>query len=388
LSSIRIILGNGGTLASYPEGGGHWSCLLQYLFGLHALGHDVFWLELLESTGKEALDQHWINIFFHRFRRYGFSGRCAVLLHDRDVSEPSLGQAHAYGMTRQQIKELAHSADLVWNFGYGLRDPLLSLFKRRVLLDLDPGHLQVSALTCNAGFAAYDVFLTVGTKLHDSDCAAPTLGLTWNRYFPFVHLPVWKMAPAPPHDAPFTSVTQWTWEELWLNNKVLSVSKRSAYLPFLDMPTRTRRTFELAANIHPEDSTGDREFLLAHGWKLSHPHAVARTPLAYRSYVKRSRAEFQCPKPIHIELKTGWLSDRSVCYLATGRPVLAQDTGFSEKLPTGRGLLRFSNMEEAVAGVEEIDGNYPLHMRAARDLAEEYFSSAKWLPMMLDACGA
>jgi hypothetical protein len=360
---------------------------LQYLFGLHALGHDVFWLEVLDSTGNEAQDRQRIKIFLDRFKHYGFGDRCAVLLHDRDVSEPSLGQARAYGMTRQQIKEIAQSADLVWDFAHGLREPLLSLFKRRVLLDLDPGHLQVSALTCNLRMAAYDVFLTVGTKLHDPDCAVPTLGLTWNRYFPFVHLPVWKMAPELAHNAPFTSVTQWTWEELWLNDQVLSVSKRSAYLKYVDMPSRTQRAFELAANIHPEDTTGDRELLLTQGWKLPHPHEVAHTPLAYRSYIKRSRAEFQCPKPIHVELKTGWVSDRSVCYLATGRPVLAQDTGFSEKLPTGRGLLRFGNMEEAVAGVEEIHRNYPVHMRAARDLAEEYFSSEKQLPILLAACG-
>ena len=153
------------------------------------------------------------------------------------------------------------------------------------------------------------------------------------------------------------------------------------------MPKRARRPFQLAANIHPQDATGDHERLLTRGWELVNPHRVTRTPSSYQNYIKQSRAEFSCPKPIHKELKTGWFSDRSACYLASGRPVLAEDTGFSQYLPTGRGLVCFNNLEEAVAGVAEIDRDYPQHMRAARELAEEYLSSQKWLPSMLSACG-
>ncbi len=153
------------------------------------------------------------------------------------------------------------------------------------------------------------------------------------------------------------------------------------------MPQRSRRAFELAANIHPEDSTGDRQLLLRHHWKLVHPHSIAGSPASYQQYIKRSRAELLCPKPIHRQLKSGWFSDRSAGYLASGRPVLAEDTGFSDHLPTGRGLLCFNDLEEAVAGVAEIDRNYSEHMRAARELAEEYFNSQKSLPAMLSACG-
>src|ERR687896_216626 len=106
---------------------------------------------------------------------------------------------------------------------------------------------------------------------------------------------------------------------------------------------------------------------------------ASENPARYQRYIKHSRGEFQCPKPIHKHLRTGWFSDRSAAYLASGRPVLAEDTGFSDHLPTGRGLLSFNNLEEAVAGVTEIDRNYPQHMRAARELAEEYLSSEKWL---------
>lgn len=386
MSGIRIVLADAGSLARYPEGGGHWSCFLQYLFGLHALGHDVFWLEVLDSSGNEAQDRQRIKIFLNRFKRYGFGDRCAVLLHDGRLSEPSLEQTEVFGISRPQVKEVAHSADLLWNFASGVRKPLLTLFKRRVLIDGDPGHLQVSALTHDMGIRDHHVFLTAGNKLHDMDCEVPTLGVKWHRFTQFVYLPIWKVMRDPGKQAPFSSVTQWTWEELWMDNRVLSVSKRDAYLQYIGLPQRAHRGFELAANIDPNDETGDRELLMKHGWKLVHPHKVAATLNSYRKYIARSRAEFQCPKPIHKHMRTGWFSDRSASYLASGRPVLAEDTGFSDHLPTGRGLLCFRNLEEAVMGVAEIDGNFRQHMRAARELAEEYLSHQKQLPAMLYAC--
>jgi hypothetical protein len=290
-------------------------------------------------------------------------------------------------MTKGRVREITQSADLLWNFACGLREPLLTLFRRRVLLDLDPGHLQVSALTWNLGIHAHDTFLTVGTKLHDSDCKVPTLGVQWHSFLPVVHVPMWKVAPDPGRHAPFSSVTHWTWEVLEFEGETLSVSKRDAYLKYARLPERAHRPFELAPNIPPQDETGDREALLGYGWKIVHPYEIAPTVASYRRFIRRSRAEFQCPKPIHTKFKTGWFSDRSACYLASGRPVLAEDTGFSERLPTGAGLLAFTDLEQAVAAVAEIDGNYPRHMCAARELAEEYFNSDKCLSAMLSACG-
>ena len=359
---------------------------MQYLFGLHALGHEVFWIEVVKSSGNDARDQHQIKIFLRRFEAYGFHERCALILYDQNLDRPTFDETRTYGMSPRRIREIAQSADLAWNFASGLPESLLALFRRRVLIDLDPGHLQVSALQWDLAIEEHQAFLSVGTKVHDSDCNAPTLGIKWHRFAPFVHLPLWHVAADPGKHAPFSSVTQWTWEEIWLDDRVLSVSKRDAYLKYIKLPQRASRPFELAANIAAGDTAGDRELLLEHGWKLPRPHRVSRTPGAYQRYIRRSRAEFQCPKPIHRELKTGWFSDRSVCYLATGRPVLAEDTGFGEKIPPGRGLLRFTNLEEAVAGVEAIDANYPEHMRAARELAEEYLNAEKVLPAMLSAC--
>jgi hypothetical protein len=385
-STLRIVLANG-SLAKYPQGGGHWTAFLQYLFGLDALGHEIFWLELLKSSGNRERDQRLIKIFLLRLRRYGFAGRCAVLVFDSEIADATFEAAEVHGATKKQIEAIIRSADLLWNLCCTLRKPFLSLFKRRALIDLDPGLVQVPEWSGDFDIADHHVLLTVGSKVGEPDCNVPTAGRVWHPFMPFVHLPAWRPTSDPGESAPFTSVTQWAWDEIRYETQVYSASKRQAFLQYLDVPRQAGRSFELAANIHPRDITGDRELLLQNGWRLVHPHRVARSPALYQEYLKNSRAELSCPKPIYRDLKTGWFSDRSACYLASGRPVLAENTGFSEHLPTGIGLLAFSSLEEALAGVVEIDGNYQKHMRAARELAVEYLDSKKWLPIMLAACG-
>jgi len=386
VSRLRIVLGNS-SLAHYPEGGGHWTCFLQFFLGLHALGHDVFWLEVLNSKGDALRDRQLIKVFFDRMRQYGVEERCILLLKGNDAEPITFETTKAFGQRAGESNEIVTTADLLWNFASALRQPLLSSFKRRVLVDVDPGIWQVSALDWDMGQNDHDVFLTVGSKLRDIDCKVPSLGLPWHPFSPVIYLPMWEIAPDPGSQAPFTSVTQWNWGELWLGKRVLSAAKRDAYLQYVELPARAGRPFKLAANIHPNDQTGDRELLERHQWTLVHPHEVAGSPATYQNYIKRSRAEICCPKPIYRDLKTGWLSDRSAGYLATGRPVLAEDTGFSEHFPTGNGLLAFQNMEEALAGVAEIDRNYAHHSHAARGFAEEFLDSRLCLPAMLAACG-
>jgi hypothetical protein len=387
VSRLRIALA-GGFLACYPEGGGHWTAFLQYLLGLRALGHDAWWLELLDSSGDPTLDRRRIATFFARLGEFGLADHAILLLVPTGVGAPTLATVEPHGRGRPAIADLAASADLLWNFAGAVRPPLLGAFRHRVLVDVDPGHLQVSALTVDLGIQEHHAFLTVGGKLHDPDCEAPTLGVHWQRFLPIVHLPLWRPVPDPGPRAPFTSVTQWSWGELWLSGRVLSVSKRDAYLRYLDLPGCAGRSFELAANIHPADRTGDRERLAQHGWRLVDPHRVAGSPVAYRDYIGRSRAEFACGKPIHRELRTGWFSDRSACYLASGRPVLFEDTGIGERLPTGHGLCLFRDAEGAARAVMDIDRQWARHSRAARALAEEFLDARRCLPAMLEASAA
>jgi hypothetical protein len=384
MSRLRIVLGTS-SLASYLQGGGHWTVFLQYVLGLRALGHDAWLLDVLRSTGDRDRDAERIAGFFRRWRELGLEGRQILLVLAPDA-EQDLERAEVYGGSRTQVRELFRSADVLWNFCCHIRQPLIGEFRRRVLLDLDPGVLQVSALEWDLGIHLHHAFLTVGQTLGDDSCQVPTLGVRWRSFPPFVYFPMWPPGPSCDQRSAYTSVTHWTWGgNLPFRKRLWSISKRDAYLRYLSLPAVTGRSFELAALIASGDDTGDRELLERHGWRIADPWRVAGSPQAYQRYIQQSRAEIMCPKPVFRELGTGWFSDRSVCYLASGRPVLAERTGFESSLPTGRGVLTFSNLEEARAGVEEIEVDYDKHSRGARELAEELFDSRRSLATMLDA---
>jgi hypothetical protein len=382
---MKIVLGSG-ALAGYPQGGGHWSWYLQYPVGLRALGHDVFWLELLPRSGRPNIDNRRIGIFFARMRRLGFGERCAVLLHDRDRPPPLVSDECIYGIGTASLKSIIRNADVLWNLHCSIRAPLLHEFKWKALLDVDPGILQVSALSWDMGIDEHDVLFSVGSKIKDRDCEIPKHRDNWRPFFPCVHMPFWPVDP-PRGQAPITSVTQWNWgSDLSFNGRTLSGSKRDAYLRFLDLPSRCPANFVLAANIHPNDVTGDRELLTEHGWTLVHPHQCIRTVAQYQRFIRDSIAEFGCAKSVYTALRTGWFSDRSAAYLASGRPVLAEDTGFADHLPTGLGLLSFRTLDQAAAAVDELLRNYPRHQKAAREIAESYLSTEHVLAKMVDYC--
>jgi hypothetical protein len=383
---LRIVLGDA-TLARYPEGGGHWCWFLQYALGLRALGHDVTVLELLRTSGQRELDLEVIRGFFARMGLCGLADSSVLLLFDEHLDLQPIERSEPFGRSALAVKSEIADADLLLNFCCGVRQPLLSQFKRRALLDFDPGHLQVSALEWEMGIGGHDVCLTAGARIGSPRCEVPLIGREWRFFEASLYLPMWQTAPDPGPDAAFSSITQWTWEDLPWRGGLVSVSKRAAYMSHAELPRMVPRPFELAANIGDEDPAADRAYLLSRGWRLVEPHQVAASVAQYQEYIRRSRAEFICPKPIHAAFQTGWFSERSMSYLAIGRPVLAQETGFSDRLPVGAGLLSFRDLAEAAAGVLEIDGNYARHSRAARELAEAQFDSRKRIPEMLAACG-
>ena len=381
-----IVLANA-TIALYPEGGGHWMWFLQYPLGLNALGHRVFWLEILPSTGNPEKDRYFVANFFERLATYGLDGDAAVAV-TNDPPLRTFEQAEFHGTSPAKILELARDADLLWSLWYSFGGPLLSRFRRRAFIDVDPGHLHVCVAESVLDIGKHDAYLTVGVNINEPNCRIPTAGLKWRPFRPFVYLPLWQFSSDPGRDAPFTSITQWTWETLKYDGQLVSVSKRDAYLKYVELPRLTRRPFELAANIGETDPAGDRSLLREHGWSLVDPHRIAPTPDAYREYIRNSRAEFMCPKPIHVDWNTGWFSERSAAYLASGRPVVAGDTGFTNYLPTGRGLFAFRDLKEAAAAVAEIDSDYTRHSRVAREIAEAHFNSRACLETMIAASQA
>jgi hypothetical protein len=383
MEKLRIVLGSA-CLLGYPEGGGHWSAFRQYLSGFDELGHDVFWFELMRRSDPTR-DAACLNTFAERMAAWGFTGRWAVGIFEGDAPS-GLDALDVRGVSSGQLRRVIAEADMLWNFACMLRSPLLQHFRRCVLIDLDPGIVQVSALQHDMDLAMHDTRFTAGLNVGQPDSSVPLAAGPWLPAPVVVNLSLWTPNAAPPSDATFTSITHWGWGELHLDGRVLSVSKRDAYMNYVEVPRRCGRDFELAANVDQRDPTGDLPRLSAGGWRLVDPKSVAFDVESYREYITHSRGEFCCPKPIYRDLRTGWVSDRSVAFLASGRPVIMENTGLDAHLPIGAGLLCFSDPDQAVEAVHAVDDSYAQHATAAREIAREYFATDRVLPRMLAEC--
>jgi len=254
-----------------------------------------------------------------------------------------------------------------------------------IFVDIDPGYPQFwHELGLADMFDGHEGFVTIGENIGRTDCAIPDCGLDWVTTPPPVVLDAW---PPVAGGSAFTTVATWrnpygtvTYDGVSYGSRVHEFRK------FIELPRLVDAEFELALDIDAAE-VRDLEALEANGWRLVDPRAVAGTAAAYRSYVQASRAELCVAQNMYVATRSGWLSDRSLCYLASGKPVLAQDTGFSDNYPVGEGLLAFSTLEEAAAGVEAIERDYERHCRAARALAEEYFDSRTVLSRLLERLG-
>ena len=252
-------------------------------------------------------------------------------------------------------------------------------------VDIDPGYPQMwHELGVADMFADHDRFVTIGENIGRPDCLIPDCGLDWITTPPPVALDAW---PATQGGSAFTTVATWrnpygtvTFDGFTYGSRVHEFRK------FIELPRLVRAEFELALDIDSAE-VDDLRRLDANGWRIVDPRAVAGTPEAYRSYIQHSGAEFCVAQNMYVATRSGWLSDRSLCYLASGKPVLAQDTGFSDNYPVGEGLLAFSTLDEAAAGVEEIERNYARHSRAARELVAEYFDARQVMARLLERLG-
>jgi len=256
----------------------------------------------------------------------------------------------------------------------------------RVFLDIDPGYPQMwRELGLADMLDGHDRFATIGQNIGRAGCAIPDCGLDWVTTPPPVALAEWPATTAP--GSAFTTVA--TWRNPYgtvTYGGVTYGSRAHEFRRFIELPRLVDARFELALDIDAAEAR-DRRALERHGWTLRDPRAVAATPLAYRRFIQGSRAEFCVAQHMYVATRSGWLSDRSVCYLASGRPVLAQDTGFSDNYPVGEGLLAFTTLEEAAAGVESIQRDYARHSAAARALAEEHFDAPRVLRRLLARLG-
>ena len=371
----------GGSVAQRAGVGGHAWVFLQYLLGLRRLGFDVLFVDWLDAAmcGGGSVE-----------RSEGAAYLQAVMEQSGLVDSFSLldrerGEAVA-GLSRREVVRRARESALLLNvMGYLDDEEILAAVPLRVFVDIDPGFAQMwRELGLADVFAGHDRFVTIGENIGRPGCEIPTCGLEWIATPQPVVLEQWPVRSG--SGGAFTSVCSWrgAFSPIEYRGKVFGLRVHE-FRKFAELPRSSTRSFELALDIDEADAA-DRALLERNGWKLVDPCLVVSDPASYQSYIAGSRAEIMVAKAAYVETRSGWFSDRSICYLASGKPVLAQDTGL-DHYPTGEGLITFSTMDEAVAGVEAIESDYDRHTRAARQLAEDRFDSDRVLGRLLERLG-
>jgi hypothetical protein len=370
---LKILLG--GMVAGNPHQGGATWAVLQYVAGLRSLGHDVVVVEPVESGQLAPAGE--VGRYFR-----------SLPLLDGGAALLARGSRDTLGLSFAALERFASEADLLINISGMLRDErLLEPIPRRLFLDLDPGFNQVWQETGEEmGIDLHTHFATVGGAVGRDGCPIPTCGRSWIHTLPPVALEHWPLDdPAPRRDA-FTSVGHWRSYGSIEHGGIAYGQRAHSMRELFELPTLSAARFEIALGIHP-DERSDLEALRANGWGLLDPVEVAGSPERYAEFVRGSKAELSIAKSGYVASRSGWFSDRSACYLASGRPVVAQETGFSDFLPTGEGLLVFSTGAEAVEMVAEVEKGLGRHSRAARALAEDRFDARTVLPKLLNELG-
>jgi len=372
-------------VAKYPTGGGNFWVPLQYLLGLRALGVEAYWLELLWPQADVARARRFLSDFQRHVEALGVADWVTIVFfpdHERD--DPP-GREESFGAPAPDLWTRARGG-LLLNLAHSVPASLRGRFARTALFDIDPGQFQLWARDNELGVGSHDVYLTIGQNLGAPDSPVPLGDVPWQRVWPVVHLPAWPEQPAI-QAARYTTVTQW-WSDAWtvLGGEVIEGHKRTSFLRVLELPRRVPVQLELAANIHPEE-TEDRNLLTSAGWYLTDPAVVTGTPEAFRRYVQQSRGEFGCAKPSYVRTRPGWVSDRTLCYLASGRPCVVEATGAEAHLPPSAGLRFFRTLDEAAECLRAVERDYVAAARAARELAEEVFATRVVVPAILKAAG-
>ena len=373
-------------VANFPEGGGHFWVYMQYAQGLIRLGCDVYWLERFRRGDDPDRDECTLAAFFGRMARFGLDGK--VLLYSLDDRADGTSSSCEYiGKTRSEAEAVLRRADLLLNFHYAIDPSFLVCARRTALVDIDPGLLQLWMSTGQLRVAPHDIYFTTGETVGTSAALFPDCGLDWIRIRPPVCLDLWPYVRDPQGEA-FTTVAGW-WAGLWIKEvddgkEVLHENtKRVSFLDFVALPRLTRQALELALYLADGDGA-DRDMLERQGWRVRHSRDVAGTPEQYRAYIQRSRGEFSCAKPSCMKFQNAWVSDRTLCYLASGKPAVVQHTGASAYLPNGDGLFRFRTLEEAAAALETVNSDYERHCRAAREIAATYFDARQVVAKILN----
>jgi hypothetical protein len=386
MTAIAVVAG---ALANKPGNGGEAWVRLSWVRGLQRLGFKVFFVEEISSTHCVGLDGQptgfatSVNLaYFEEIsRRYGLIGSSALICDDG---------AKVGGASPRDVRGWLEAADLLVNISGNLSSPTyLRAARHKAFVDIDPGFTQLwqaQGTTNGDWLGSHDFFFTIGENIGTAACSLPTLGVRWLPTRQPVVLEDWPLLD-PGEDLSFTTVATWRgpYGALVDDGRVYGL-KVHEFRKFLQLPALSGRVFELALTIDPADET-DLQNLRRCGWRVRPGAEVSRTPWEFKTYVQRSAAEFSCAQGVYVAASTGWMSDRTTRYLASGRPAIVQDTGIDKAVASGEGLLTFQTMGEALKAVEDVATNYRRHSAAARALAEREFSSDNVLGRFLEDVG-
>ena len=375
-------------VANFPSGGGHFWVYMQYALGLRQCGCDVYWMERFIRGQDEQGDAAAIATFFERMNAFGFGGK--TILIDAPDCHTSWGASSIVGTSRDAADALIRRAALLLNFHYAIEPELLGRFRRSALVDIDPGLFQFWLSRGQLAVAPHDHYFTTGETVGEPSSAIPSCGLSWVHIRPCVSLEGWSFTFNPGLE-PMTTVSAWSSGD-WVKDDVVRYenSKRVAFLAFKDLPRHTPQPLELALFMVTNEDLEEQCLMQRHGWRIRSSPEVAGSPSAYRSYIRRSRGEFACAKPSCMEFQNAWVSDRTLCYLASGKPAVVQHTGPSRYLPDGEGMFRFHTLDQAAESLAAVNADYRRHCRAARALAENHFDAKKVTARILEValgCG-
>jgi hypothetical protein len=352
-----------------PPVAGHLWMQLNWALGLAAVGCRVIWLETVRPGAVK-----------------GELGERAALLRG-ELEEFGLGASLALREPHAGFLDLdaAAEADLLLDLGYCTDAAVMRRFRQTALIDIDPGLTQWWLHEGFITLAPHDAYFTIGETIGTPEARVPDCGLTWHHTPPPVFLPAWPRTEAAA-DAPYTTVSSWWGPWVNVNGESYPNDKRAGFLDYLDLPARSPRPLELALALAPADRPipdeeariidAARAEITGHGWRVREASSVSERARQYRDYIQASRGEFSCAKPSCIRDAVAWISDRTLCYLASGKPAIVQHTGRSRLLPDADGLFRFRTPDEAAAALEAVEADYDHHARAARRLAETRFDAA------------
>jgi hypothetical protein len=360
-------------VASTPEIGGHFWVYLQYALGLRQLGCDVYWLEAFRSRGRPEEEAMAIATFRQRMQRYGMADKCILYRTHKRTEAPT----EYLDMDRSEAEAIFQNADLLLNFHHSISPVLLKRFRRTSLVDIDPGLTQFWITHGQIRVPEHDLYFTIGENVGRPGSKIPDCGLNWIAIRPAVCLEYWPYR-FDPHSETFTTVSIWDSPD-WIvdGDQMYENTKRLAFLKYADLPRMTPQPLELALFMKNPRDMKEWKDLERRGWRVRHSREVAATPEMYQDYIQKSRGEFSCAKGSCMKFQNAWVSDRTVCYLASGKPVVVQDTGPSEFLPSTEGMFRFTTIEQAARAFDTINADYERQCLAARRLAETQFDAKR-----------